>query len=110
MANTVIPGLKPEELAAVAIAVQDASRKASVATRRSRLGRLVDGAYQALTGIRPSNRLADPRLEALRRFVDLSHRSRRVAEHLVPQLLELGFNRPQIEAVAVLRVAGGVWP
>lgn len=40
MTNAVISGLKPEELAAVAIAVQDASRKASVATRRSKLGRL----------------------------------------------------------------------
>ena len=94
--------LNPVEWRAVAIALQDADRdvwqESEPGTLRNWLGRL----YSRLTGSMPVPRLADPRLDTLRRFVHAARRSREKAEPLVPAMMAQGFNRLQIEVIATL--------
>ena len=96
------PSLDPVEWRAVAIALQDADRAAWLAPEgnslRSRLGHL----YTRLTGTTPVPPLADPRLDTLRRFVHATRRTRAMAEPLVPAMMAQGFNRAQVEAIALL--------
>jgi len=88
--------LTREEWRAVAIALQDAG-EGHTHRRSGLLVRL----YGALTGNRPANRLADPRLEAIRSFVIQVRRS---GPSMAPKLdlTRIGFNRRQIEALALL--------
>ena len=55
-----------------------------------------------LTGIDGARTLADPRLEALRNFACASQRHRRPADEYAPALEAQGYNRAQIEAIALL--------
>ncbi len=96
------PSLDPVEWRVVAIALQDADRAAWLVPEgnslRSRLGHL----YTRLTGTTPLPPLADPRLDTLRRFVHATRRTREVAEPLVSAMIAQGFNRAQVEAIALL--------
>jgi hypothetical protein len=100
--DRILPALDPIEWNTVAIALQDADRSAWFAPEqgslRSKFGRL----YTRLTGNAPARPLADPRLDTLRRFVDATRRTRRVAEQLVPAMIAQGFNRAQVDAIAML--------
>jgi len=88
--------LTREEWRAVAIALRDAG-EGRAHGRGSRLARL----YGTLTGNRPANRLADPRLEAIRSFVIQVRRcGPSISSKL--DLTRIGFNRRQIEALALL--------
>jgi len=88
--------LTREEWRAVAIALRDAGDQ-----RACRRTRLLARLYTALTGNRPPNRLADPRLEAIRSFVVEVRRLRPNAPAM-SDLMQIGFNRRQIEALALL--------
>lgn len=99
------PKLNRTEWQAVSIGLQDAarcgcgdlSRSGSLRSRLSRLGRI-------LTGIEAPKPFADPRLEALRSFVCATQRHRRRADEYAPALEQQGFNRAQIEALALLSI------
>lgn len=94
------PRLSRIEWQAVSIGLKDAAkcgcgglpRPGSLGSRLSRM----------LTGIETPKPLADPRLEAVRNFVCATQRHRHRAEEYAPALLEQGFNRAQIEALALL--------
>ena len=88
--------LSREEWHVVAIALRDASDR-----RACRRGGPIARLYGALTGNRPPNRLADPRLEAIRSFV-VQVRRRGPNVPPMPDLTRIGFNRRQIEALALL--------
>jgi len=88
--------LTREEWRAVAIALRDAGNH-HACRRTGLLARL----YRALTGNRPPNRLADPRLEAIRSFV-VEVRRLRPNVSAMSGLMQIGFNRRQIEALALL--------
>lgn len=91
--------LSKTEWQAVSVALVDASKCGCTAAAKSGpLGRL----FRALTGISGQTPLADPRLEAVRSFVCETRRYRRPAEAHVPALLDHGFNRSQVEALALL--------
>lgn len=94
-----LPELSPTEWRAVAIALQDATlaRRVGVGTP-GLLARLSRWA----SGDAPANILADPRLEAVRAFVDGARRDRRVEDRLVQPLIQHGFNPRQVEALALL--------
>ena len=97
------PKLSRIEWQAVSIGLRDAAtcgcgdrpRSGSFGIRLSRLWRM-------LTGIDGARTLADPRLEALRNFVCASQRHRRPADEYAPALEAQGYNRAQIEAIALL--------
>jgi len=55
-----------------------------------------------MTGREGPQPLADGRLEALRNFICATRRRRHRADEFVPDLLEQGFNRRQVEAIALL--------
>ncbi len=95
------PQLSQAEWRAVAIALKDAEgcdhgdRPAAGPIRK---------AIRWFTGTTPTNRLADPRLEAIRGFVCDTRRHRRVAERFVGALTEQGLNARQIDALALLTI------
>jgi hypothetical protein len=98
MARTT-PDLSRAEWRAVAIALNDAERSPCAPARRSgRMSRF----WTALTGNEPPRPLADPRLETLRGYVCAVRRRARRAEAYVPDLFALGFNRAQLDAIAIL--------
>lgn len=88
--------LTHEEWRAVAIALRDAA-EGRTHGHSGLLARL----YGALTGNRPANRLADPRLEAIRSFVIQARRCGPSISSIL-DLTRIGFNRRQIEALALL--------
>jgi len=101
-ATHTLPSLNNLEWNTVTLALKDAERGAWVEIEgdgfRARLGRF----YARLTGNAPVSPLADPRLDTLRRFVDATRRTRRVAEQFVPAMIAQGFNRAQVDAIALL--------
>ena len=58
--------------------------------------------YRWATGDAPANGLADPRLEAIRSFVDRARRYRKIDARLVEPLFRQGFNARQVDALALL--------
>ena len=94
------PKLNRTDWQAVSIAFNDAADCGcgDAGAKPGLLGRF----YGALTGNEPRRPLADPRLEAIRRFVCETRRSRRRADAHVPGLVEQGFTRDQIDALAFL--------
>lgn len=98
----VAPALDPVEWRVVAIALQDAERATWVAPEPGSLRGRLAGLYSRLTGSMPARALADPRLDTLRRFVHATRRARAMAEPLVPAMIAYGFNRKQVEAIALL--------
>lgn len=95
------PALDPVEWRVVAIALRDAERAAWLAPEPGSLRGRLAHFYSRLTGIMPARGLADPRLDTLRRFVHATRRARALAEPLVPAMLAHGFNRKQVEAIAL---------
>lgn len=87
-----VPPLSPLEWKVVSLALREAGEAG-----RGRLARL----FGPAVGLRPKLPLADPRLEALRRFV-CRVRDRADVSELKPRLIELGFHPSQISAVAML--------
>jgi hypothetical protein len=98
------PELSRLEWSAVSVALQDAAKcdcaAAEAAGRRSVIGR----SLELLVGSRRPNPLADPRLEAIRRFVCTTRRRRRPAAELAPALADHGFTAAQIDAIALLSI------
>lgn len=99
MATFAPPSLSQSEWHAVSIALNDATRHTRVSDREPGvLARL----YRLLTGNAPQRPLADPRLDAIRRFVWASRRRPECAEELAPELEKQGFSHAQVEALALL--------
>lgn len=92
-----VPPLSALEWKVVSLAMREAGEARGTGERRGWLGRL----FGSATGMRPRLPLADPRLEALRRFV-CRVRDRADVSELKPRLIELGFHPNQISAVAML--------
>ena len=98
-----VPTLTDLEWQVVKVAMRDATAGHLVApTRRGSIADRLGRIYSFVTGIKPIAPLADPRLEALRRFVFVTRRTRVLAEAEVPGLLDLGFTRAQVVALATL--------
>lgn len=96
------PSLSRTEWQAVRIALNDAAACGCVETPREGWRARIARLWILLTGNEPARPLADPRLEALRRFVCATRRLHRPAERHVPALVALGFNRAQVDAIALL--------
>ena len=95
------PELNRSEWHAVSIGLREAAKCGCGAMPGSWLAGLTRFARR-LTGRPESEPPADPRLEALRNFICATKRLRRRADEYVPDLLEQGFNRRQVEAIALL--------
>ena len=92
------PPLSALEWKVVTLAMREAGEAGAGGTRRRGwFQRMIDGS----AGIRPKLPLADPRLEALRRFV-CRVCDRADVSDLRHNLLELGFHPNQISAVAMI--------
>jgi hypothetical protein len=105
MAQADTPNLSTLEWSAVSIALQDAaSCGCAAATPDHAPKRLHTRALELVFGTRRPNRLADPRLEAIRQFVCTTRRQRKPAESLAPALSQHGFNQAQIDAIALLSI------
>jgi len=99
MSSHLTPTLSRAEWQAVAIALRDAEQCGRAQVRPlGTLARL----WTALTGNEPPRPLADPRLEALRRYVCAIRRRARQADAYVAELLDFGFNRAQLDAIRLL--------
>lgn len=101
--TTETPKLSRIEWQAVSIGLQDATQCGcgdlpKPGSLRSGLSRLT----RMLTGIEGPRPFADPRLEAVRNFVCATQRHRRPADEFAPALLDQGFSRAQIDALALL--------
>jgi hypothetical protein len=101
------PNLTALEWQVVAAAFSDASGYACGSRRKpSRITSLVRRSLEAFTGLRASPPLADPRLEKLRFFLCFTRNNGRPTQRIWEELLELGFNEAQLEALALLAVEG----
>lgn len=97
------PRLSRPEWAAVSLALIEADTGAGApAPEPGSFRAHVDRAMRLFTGIERPPGLANPRLEAVRRFVCATRRRRRPAEEYVPELIAQGFSRTQIDALALL--------
>jgi hypothetical protein len=104
------PHLTALEWQVVAAAFNDASgHSCGNARKPSRLASGLRRLLEALTGLRAPPRLADPRLEKLRFFLCFTRDKGRPSQQTWEELLELGFSEAQIEALALLALAGA-WP
>jgi hypothetical protein len=93
------PKLSPLEWQAVSLALKDAETCGCGRTDEpGLLGRLVQRIFPPV----PVLPLANPRLEAVRRFVCETERQRRPAVEFAPALKGQGFNDRQIRALALL--------
>jgi len=92
-----IPSLSALEWKVVSLAMREAGEAGHAGIGRGWLARL----FGSAAGLRPKLPLADPRLEALRRFV-CRLCDRADVSDLKPRLIELGFHPGQISAVAML--------
>lgn len=101
---SITPSLSKLEWSAVAIALQDANSCGCGAGDVGPSRGLVDRLASALFDLRRPTGLADPKLEAVRRFVCATSRNRRPASDLVPTLADHGFSPAQIDALALLSI------
>jgi len=95
------PHLSTAEWQAVAVALRDAQRSGCAVSdgmKESRLSRF----FRALTGIEKPRPLADPRLDAVRRFVCASRRNVARAREIASELVAFGYSRDQIEALRIV--------
>jgi hypothetical protein len=95
------PHLTTAEWQAVTVALRDAERFACAAPSGRTEGRL-SRLFRALTGIEQPRPLADPRLDAVCRFVCASRRNVARAREIAGELLALGYSRDQIEALRIV--------
>ncbi len=97
------PELNVVDWQVVQIALRDAnSRACSIPDNRHPIVSRFYRAFCLVTGIEPCRPLADPRLESLRRFLSVSRRNRAIAERFIPDLLDHGYTRHQVTALAML--------
>lgn len=95
------PHLTTAEWQAVTIALRDAQRFSCVVEPNKpegRIGRL----FRAVTGIERPRPLADPRLDAVRRFVCASRRNLSRAREVAAELISLGYSQDQVEALRIV--------
>lgn len=94
------PHLTTAEWQAVTVALRDAEHLSCGASSKpeGRLSRL----FRAVTGIEQPRPLADPRLDAVRRFVCASRRNVVRAREVASELMVLGYSREQIEALRIV--------
>lgn len=90
------PFLSSLEWAAVTIALREADRTGGGMAAGGRLAR----AWRWLTGIQPPRPLADPRLDALRRFAGAVRRRSAHLQEMMPELRRQGFSAIQLDALA----------
>ena len=95
------PHLSTAEWQAVTVALRDAERFACAAPKDAKEGRLAR-LFRALTGIEKPRPLADPRLDAVRRFVCASRRNVARAREIASELTAFGYSRDQIEALRIV--------
>jgi hypothetical protein len=101
-ADMALPVLSRLEWQVVRIALAEADRAvAEPAAARSRLGRWIAASHRWLTGVEPAAGLADPRLEAVRRFVVAVRRGAADTGPRGEALLALGFSREQVRGIAL---------
>ena len=98
MATLIQPSLSRAEWHAVSIAFNDAANYCAGMRKPGWLGRF----FTLLTGIEPKHPLADPRLEAIRRFVMTVRRKPEAITTLMPELEAQGFSHAQAEALAII--------
>ncbi len=95
------PHLSTAEWQAVTVALRDAERSACAAPKGTKEGRFAR-LFRALTGIEKPRPLADPRLDAVRRFVCASRRNVARAREIASELTAFGYSRDQIEALRIV--------
>jgi hypothetical protein len=95
------PRLSTVEWQAVTIALRDAEHAIHVAPQGQAEGR-VARLFRALTGIEKARPLADPRLDAVRRFVWASRRRIAKAREIGGELRAFGYSCEQIEALRMV--------
>ncbi|MDH7640898.1 hypothetical protein [Sphingomonas oryzagri] len=97
---TAQPRLTTAEWQAVTVALRDVERFTCAAPSQSegRLSRL----FRAVTGIEKPTALADPRLDAIRRFVCASRRNMARAKDVAAELIAMGYSRDQVEALRMV--------
>ncbi len=93
--------LSTAEWQAVAVALRDAQRFSCAAPKDHVEGRF-SRLFRALTGIEKPRALADPRLDAVRRFVCASRRNVARAREIGAELINFGYSRDQIEALSIV--------
>ena len=97
------PRLSRTEWSVVALALIEARKcDCSIPPRPGSFRAYAQRAAELLIGTERRPSLANPKLEAVRRFVCETRRRRSAAEEFVPELLGHGFNAAQIEALALL--------
>ncbi len=100
MLATDVPVLSRAEWQAVAVALNDAERLpcGGVAVAEGPVAR----AYRWLTGVEAPRPLADPRLEAVRRFVCAVRSGSGRLREIAPELKGFGYTPAQIEALRLV--------
>lgn len=99
------PQLSNLEWSAVSIALNDAAKCGCSATSGGKGASFSSRFAEKVFGpSRLPNALADPKLEAIRRFVCATSRRRAPAVEFVAPLAAHGFNQAQIDALALLSV------
>lgn len=95
------PRLTNAEWQAVKIALRDADRAVQVGSQDRPEGGLTR-LFRLLTGIEKARPLADPRLDAVRRFVWASRRQVARAREIAAELRSFGYSSAQIEALRMV--------
>jgi hypothetical protein len=95
------PHLSTAEWQAVAIALRDAERAIEVVPQGQAEGRFAR-LFRLLTGIERARPLADPRLDAVRRFVWASRRRIARARDIGGELRAFGYSCAQIDALRMV--------
>ena len=95
------PRLTTAEWQAVTVALRDVERFTCAAPASQREGRF-SRLFRAVTGIEKPTALADPRLDAIRRFVCASRRNVARARDIAAELVAFGYSRDQIEALRMV--------
>lgn len=98
---TTQPRLTTAEWQAVTVALRDVERFTCAAPASKAEGRL-SRLFRAVTGIEKPTALADPRLDAIRRFVCASRRNMTRAKDVAAELIALGYSRDQVEALRMV--------
>jgi hypothetical protein len=96
-----LPRLSTAEWQAVAIALRDAERAVDITVQGQREG-LFSKLFRLVTGIEKARPLADPRLDAVRRFVWASRRRIVRAREIGSELRAFGYSSEQIEALRMV--------
>lgn len=105
MVEAPAPILTLLEQSVVALAIKDADAGfAGPLHREASLRAKLSMMYCKVAGVRGHTPLANPRLEMLRRFASATHRLRRPADTLIPELIAQGFDEEAITAVNRLAV------